>query len=117
LQNHLQPIFDFEFGSNGVVPIVAELGSNLHLFFARYGFKTRFKMQPIQWMRVKMQSYFSSTTLHYLEYNRTTFSSIISPVGGVNVIVDVIVKSVDKTQHDPLCILNLNLFVRFCSVF
>jgi hypothetical protein len=45
-----------------------ELTAVISILFFAVGFKTRFKMQPIQWMRVKMQSY--SSIQHYLEYNR-----------------------------------------------
>jgi hypothetical protein len=39
-QNHLPTNFDFEFGSNGVIPIVMELkAESPFCFFARYGFK------------------------------------------------------------------------------
>jgi hypothetical protein len=65
-----QPIFDFEFGSNMLFQLLVELkASNLHFVFCPLRFQTRF-MQPIQWMRVKINLFRLHTTLHYLEYNQ-----------------------------------------------
>jgi hypothetical protein len=57
-------------------------------------------MQPIQWMRVKMQTYFASIQLCIiLEYNQIPhLVDYFSCWRGVDVIVDVIVKSVDKNS-------------------
>jgi hypothetical protein len=58
---------------NSVLMVLFQLlaginGSNLHFVFCPLRFQNSFQMQPIQWMRVKMQSY--SSIQHYLEYNR-----------------------------------------------
>jgi hypothetical protein len=98
LQNHLPTNFDFEFGSNGVVQLLAGIKGK-YFVFCPLRFQNSFQMQPIQWMRVKMQTYFASIQLciilNIIEYR---IFVDYSRWRGVNVIVDVIVKSVDKNS-------------------
>jgi predicted component of type VI protein secretion system len=80
-QNHLPTNFDFEFGSNGVIPIVMELKAASPFCFVPVTVSNSFQNATNPMDAGENANLFRlRTTLHYLEYNRIPHYHQLSPV-------------------------------------